>query len=84
MRIAMFTDTYTPQINGVVTSINCFVHELEKMGHEVLIFAPKVKGAPDQKNVFHFKSIKYPLAPEQQFAYSLSGHWKKSFSELEH
>lgn len=77
MRIGMFTDTYSPQINGVVTSINLYIAELEKMGHEVFVFAPYVDGAKKKKNVFYFKAFKYPMHREHLLAYSLSGHWKK-------
>lgn len=37
MRIGLFTDTYTPDINGVVSSIVTLQLELEKNGHEVFI-----------------------------------------------
>lgn len=37
MRIAIFTDTYLPDINGVVTSIDLERRILEKRGHEVYI-----------------------------------------------
>ena len=35
MRIGLFTDTYTPDINGVVSSIVTLQRELEKNGHDV-------------------------------------------------
>lgn len=37
MRIAIFTDTYYPDINGVVSSIGILRNELMKHGHQVLI-----------------------------------------------
>lgn len=37
MRIGLFSDTYTPDINGVVSSIVTLQKELEKNGHEVFI-----------------------------------------------
>lgn len=37
MRIGLFTDTYTPDINGVVSSIVTLQNELEKNGHEVFV-----------------------------------------------
>lgn len=37
MRIGMFTDTYHPEINGVVTSITTLKKALENEGHEVYI-----------------------------------------------
>ena len=35
MKIGLFTDTFTPEINGVVSSIVTLRHELEKQGHTV-------------------------------------------------
>lgn len=37
MRIGLFSDTYTPEINGVVSSIVTLQQGLESMGHEVYI-----------------------------------------------
>lgn len=37
MRIGLFTDTYLPDINGVVSSIYTLQLELEKNGHEVFV-----------------------------------------------
>ena len=41
MKIAIFTDTYRPQINGVVTSTHTLKVKLEGMGHTVIIVCPK-------------------------------------------
>lgn len=45
MRIALFTETYLPYINGVVTHVKILRDGLEKLGHQVLVVAanPKVK-----------------------------------------
>lgn len=40
MKIAFFTDTYHPQVNGVVRSIDTFAGMLRSHGHEVHIFCP--------------------------------------------
>ncbi|MEG0506575.1 MAG: RecX family transcriptional regulator [Longicatena sp.] len=37
MRIGLFTDTYTPDINGVVSSIVTLQKELEEHGHDVFV-----------------------------------------------
>ena len=37
MNIGLFTDTYTPEINGVVSSIVTLKNELEKHGHNVYV-----------------------------------------------
>lgn len=39
MRIGLFSDTYLPDINGVVSSIVTLQKELEKNGHEVYVIA---------------------------------------------
>ncbi len=45
MKIAIFTETYLPYINGIVTHIRLLKEGLEKLGHDVLIVTadPKVK-----------------------------------------
>ena len=37
MRIGLFTDTYTPDVNGVVSSIVTLQKELEAHGHTVFV-----------------------------------------------
>ncbi len=40
MRILMISDVYFPRVNGVSTSINTFITEFRKAGHEVTLIAP--------------------------------------------
>ena len=37
MRIALFTETYLPHINGVVTHVKILRDGLVQLGHEVLV-----------------------------------------------
>ncbi|MCD6414801.1 MAG: glycosyltransferase [Candidatus Diapherotrites archaeon] len=65
MKIAMFTETFLPQVNGVVTSISSFSEELTRQGHKVEIFAP----APGDKEfngikVHRFRSLTFRPYPE--------------------
>ena len=39
MKIALFTETFLPQVNGVVRTIEKIVKHLEQKGHEVKLFA---------------------------------------------
>ncbi len=39
-RIALVTDAWHPQINGVVTTLRHTVHELKQLGHEVQVIHP--------------------------------------------
>lgn len=43
MRIALFTETYLPYINGVVTHVKALRDGLEKQGHEVLVVTANTK-----------------------------------------
>lgn len=59
MKIAFFTDTYFPQLNGVTVSVDNFSKELQKKGHTVYIFAPKIRGYTGQNNnVYRVNSFK--------------------------
>ena len=75
MNIAFFTDTYLPQINGVVTSIEIFREALERKGHNVYIYAPYIGGKKkiiDPPNVFRFKSAKFLFQPEYRISLPFS------------
>jgi glycosyltransferase involved in cell wall biosynthesis len=54
-----FTDTYEPQINGVVTAINLFERELEKLGHEIYVVCPKTPGYKYGENIFTLRSFTF-------------------------
>jgi glycosyltransferase involved in cell wall biosynthesis len=41
MRIALFTETFIPKVDGIVTTLCQTINQLEKLGHQVLIFAPE-------------------------------------------
>jgi len=73
MDIAIFTDTFTPQINGIVTSINIFRKELTDMGHNVYVVAPKVTGYNDKAdNIVRYFSISYMFQPQYKIAFPYS------------
>jgi glycosyltransferase involved in cell wall biosynthesis len=69
MNIGIFTDTYTPQVNGVVTSIETFRKEYEARGHEVFLFAPNAPGVPkNESNIFRFESMHFPQNPDYRMS----------------
>lgn len=41
MRILIVTNNYTPYSGGVVSSLNAFIPEMQRIGHEVLLVAPQ-------------------------------------------
>ena len=40
MRIGLFSDTYLPDVNGVVSSVDTLRIALEKLGHDVYVVCP--------------------------------------------
>ena len=67
MRIAFFTDTYWPQINGISENIDTLRRQLENMGHEVYIVAPKSSGYKETDgHVFRLTGVRYVKNPEQR------------------
>ncbi len=71
LKIAFYSDTYLPAIDGVVTSIINFKQELERRGHEVYIFASgdrKSKKQYSSKNVFIMQGVTFKPYPQYKFA----------------
>lgn len=69
MKIAMFTDTYFPQVSGVATSIKILKDELEKMGHSVTIFTTTDPDAqPNEQGVVRIASIPFLFFTDRRVA----------------
>jgi glycosyltransferase involved in cell wall biosynthesis len=68
MKIAFFTDTYRPSLNGVVTSTDTFRRELEELGHEVHVFAPSAPHAGFEPGVTRVASMPLPTEPNCRVA----------------
>lgn len=63
MKIAIFTDTYWPEVNGVALSLQRWVEFLEAKGHRCKVFAPHPYGkrANSDPIVIRFRSYSFPL-----------------------
>jgi len=71
MRIAYFTDTYLPNVDGVVTSIVNTRSRLQEKGHEVFVFTPGSdadKKLNTDPRVFFFRSVALPQYPQYKLA----------------
>ncbi|MFH1664267.1 MAG: glycosyltransferase [archaeon] len=83
MRIAFFSDSYWPQINGVVISIDNFAEELEKKGHKIMVFAPKTREEVKTKfDVFWIPSISLPTYKEYRISSIISLEAEKKLKEF--
>lgn len=73
MRIAFFTDVYSPTINGVVSSIDAFADQLRAEGHTVTIICPSygdLNGHDD--NVIRISAAKFMMYKEYRVASMVS------------
>lgn len=64
MKVAIFTDTYKPQINGVTKTLDKYVEYMEEEGIEYIVFAPLDKKGEYNDRIKRFFSFKFFLYPE--------------------
>ncbi|MGE5381639.1 MAG: glycosyltransferase family 4 protein [Methylocystaceae bacterium] len=68
MKMAIFSDTYLPQINGVTETIINTERELRDQGLEVRLFVPRSGEVSSTNTVFTYPGIKFILYPELEVA----------------
>jgi 1,2-diacylglycerol 3-alpha-glucosyltransferase len=87
LKIAFYSDTYLPAMDGVVVSMLNLKKELEKRGHSVYIFTSgdsKSKKKYSNKNVFIMQGLKFRPYPQYRFAiFPYSSLLKKEFSKID-
>ncbi|WP_423363144.1 glycosyltransferase [Mycoplasma sp. P36-A1] len=81
MRVAIFTDTYSPDINGVVTSVRILEEELKKNKHEVYI----VTSSNNTRITREGNLIKLPgISIKKLYGYNLSGFYSRNVIQYLH
>jgi len=60
MKIALFSDTYLPDINGVATSTHILRNELIKLGHEVMVVTSELPSDSDYEDEFDSNILRVP------------------------
>lgn len=68
MNIGLFSDSFTPEISGVVSSIETLREELEKRGHHVYVFTTARPDAPVVPGVFRLPSMPFLFLKSLRFA----------------
>ncbi|MBE9181277.1 glycosyltransferase family 1 protein [Oculatella sp. LEGE 06141] len=69
MRIALFTETFLPKVDGIVTRLSHTVDHLQRLGNQVLVFSPdggltEYRGA----KIYGVSGFPLPLYPELKLA----------------
>ncbi len=83
MKIGFFTNTYFPICYGSVISIESFRKNLEKLGHEVYVFAPNYPDYKDvNKNIFRYPSFLFSYKIEYPISIPISSFINKKIKEL--
>lgn len=69
MRIALFTETFLPKVDGIVTRLRHTVDHLQRAGDEVLVIAPD-GGLKEHKGarIYGVSGFPLPLYPELKLA----------------
>ncbi len=69
MKVALFTDTYLPQINGVTNTLGKLVSYYEASGIEYKIFVPRYDMEQINENIERYYSLKFFLYPESRITF---------------
>lgn len=70
LRIAIFSDSLLPVLNGVSVSIDILVRELRNQGHSVHLFGPRFPGHREHdSNVYRFRALETPWTKGFPLAY---------------
>ena len=75
MKIALVTDTYIPQVNGVTTVVRRQVELLRRSGAEVSVIAPAYpeRGPADEVPTLRARSAPFPPYPAIRFGFAPPG-----------
>ena len=69
MRIALFTETFLPKVDGIVTRLKHTVEHLQRLGDEVMVFCPEGGVKSEQGAQMHgVAGLAFPLYPELKLA----------------
>ena len=71
MRVAIFTETFMPALDGVVTRLRSTIDELLKMGDELLVIAPRYGEGPAYYHgvpIHRVASVPFPRYPQIKLA----------------
>ena len=83
MRIGLVTDTYTPNINGVVSSIVTLQKELESLGHEVFVICNhKSMRSKREGNILRLSGIEIKWLYGYTFSTPYHNHAKEEIASM--
>lgn len=84
MRIAIYSHSIAPSIDGVCRRFTAILHELERQGHETLLFTmeEKPEGIPTSTRTVFLDYMVFPSYPNKKVARPSIGAMRNMYSEL--
>lgn len=84
MKIALFTDTYLPEVNGVARTLGRLVAHAADRGHQVGLVTPRVSREAAAHSTFHHQlfGVPVPVYPELKLARPLDGAGRRVLEEF--
>lgn len=86
MRIAIFTDTFSPQINGVTKNLDLLLEYFDNHGIEFIVFAPDVGSVSEneyENKIVRINSFDFFLYPELKFSLPNYFKFKKILADFQ-
>lgn len=84
MRIAIFTESYEPIINGVSVCVSTLRDGLSRRGHEVFVFAPAFQGYHDEaEHVYRLPATHTVLMRDYPFPVPFAPEARRAFASLD-
>jgi glycosyltransferase involved in cell wall biosynthesis len=83
LRVALVSDTYLPEINGVTTVLRTMRDGLRARGHHVLLLAPRYdRPGPDDTDVIRRPSMPFPFYPAVRLSLSIGRYLDRAFARF--
>lgn len=84
LKIAVFSDSALPVLNGVSVSIDVLIGRLRELGHSVFLYTSRYPGHHDRDpNTVRFTSMDTPWTKDYPLAFPPFYPWFGKFKELE-
>lgn len=71
MRIAYFSDTYAPEVNGVANTLSHLRDYLSRNGIESLFFVPRYGNEPEEEGIIRYKGLPFLFSPNSRLSLPL-------------
>jgi glycosyltransferase involved in cell wall biosynthesis len=93
MRIAMVTETYPPEVNGVARTIGLMAEGLQRRGHSIQLVRPRQSGHDHAANLENFQEVLRPGIPIPRYTQlkmgmpsrrALERRWKEERPDIVH